>query len=299
MKRRASHAAILLATAVTLAGCGDSTAPTPPLTIPTILVVGDDGGFAQIFRVQDGIEAKLSSTASNDVDPRSAAGRIVFSTDRDGNVEVYIADTSMTVSRRVTSSDARDDRPALNPSGSTIIFVSNRGGAPRLWTVPAPALDATTFDTPVALETGSATATPEGAPAWSPDGSTIAFSSTRTGRSEIFTVPASGGAAVQLTSEIGGAFNPAWSADGGSIYYTSTIGTLHLRRVRVSSRTTTDFATDSLDLDAAACNASLCLAAEDPSGSRGSILAFPTKEGDAVTVIARTRNEREAAILVP
>jgi Tol biopolymer transport system component len=203
------------------------------------------------------------------------------------------------VSRRVTNSGATDNHPALNPVGTTIVFVSDRSGAPRLWTVPAPALDATTFDAPVALETGSSSVTPESAPAWSPDGVTIAFSSTRTGRSEIFTVPAAGGGAVQLTNELGGAFNPAWSADGSTIYYTSTIGTLHLRKVKLSGGSATDFASDSLDLDAASCNATLCLAAEDPTGSRGSILAFPVKGGNPVTVLARTRHEREAVITVP
>lgn len=298
MTRRIVRAAIVVAAGAAIAGCSDSTAATP-LTIPAMLVVGDDGGFAQIFRVEGGAESKLSTTASNDVDPRSAGGRMVFASDRDGNVEVYIADTLLTVSRRVTSSGATDNHPAIDPTASTIVFVSDRSGAPRLWTVPAPALDATTFGTPTALQTGSATATPEGAPAWSPDGATIAFSSTRTGRSEIFTVPAGGGNAVQVTNEVGGAFNPAWSADGSAIYYRSTLGTLHLRRVKLSDASATDFATDSLDLDAPSCNATLCLASEDPTGSRGSILAFPTNGGNAVTVIARTRNEREAVIANP
>lgn len=301
-RRRGLHGparAAVAAVAIVIAGCSDSTAAPTPLTIPAFLVVGDDGGFAQIFRVQDSTVLKLSTTESNDVDPRSLAGRIVFSSDRDGNLEVYIADTSMTVSRRVTSSGATDNHPALNPAGTTIVFVSDRSGAPRLWTVPAPALDATTIDAAVALETGSSSATPEGAPAWSPDGHTIAFNSTRTGRSEIFTIPVGGGSAVQLTNELGGAFNPAWSADGSTIYYTSTIGTLHLRKVKLSGGSATDFASDSLDLDAASCNATLCLAAEDPVGSRGSILAFPVKGGNPVVVLARTRNEREAVIVVP
>jgi hypothetical protein len=296
---RGRACATVAAAAIAAAGCSDSTAAPVPLTIPAFLVVGDDGGFAQIYRVQDGAALKLSSTESNDVDPRGSAGRIVFSSDRDGNAEVYIADTSMTVSRRVTSSCATDNHPALSPAGTTIVFVSDRSGAPRLWTVPAPALDATVFDAPTALETGSASVTPEGAPAWSPDGGTIAFSSTRTGRSEIFTVPAAGGSAVQLTNELGGAFNPAWSADGSTIYYTSTIGTLHLRKVKLSGGGATDFASDSLDLDAASCNSTLCLAAEDPVGNRGSILAFPVKGGNPVVVLARTRNEREAEILAP
>jgi dipeptidyl aminopeptidase/acylaminoacyl peptidase len=165
--------------------------------------------------------------------------------------------------------------------------------------VPAPALDATSFDVPTALATGSATEIPEGAPAWSPDGATLAFSSARSGTSQIFTMPAAGGSAVELTTEAGGAFNPAWSGDGNTIYYLSAAGAVHLRRIKSSGGSATDFESDSLDLDAVSCNTTVCIAAEDPAGNRGSILAFPAKGGRGQVIIARTHNERQAAILVP
>lgn len=297
--RRGARAVCGVAAGLAIAGCGDSTTPAPPLVVPAFVVVGDTAGSAQLYRIEGGVITRLSTTAGNDVDPRSAAGRIVFSTDRDANYEVYIEDINATVSRRVTNSGGQDDHPALSPDGLTIAFVSNRSGTPRLWTIPAPALDATTFDTPTALATGSDSAIPEGAPAWSPDGSMLAFSSTRSGTSQIFTIAAAGGTAVQLTNEVGGAFDPAWSADGQTIVYTSATGTLYLRKVKLTTHATSDFATDSLDLDGVACDANVCIAAEDPSGARGSILAFPAKGGRGEVVIARTRNEREPAILVP
>ncbi|MDQ2766560.1 MAG: hypothetical protein M3Y30_05330 [Gemmatimonadota bacterium] len=287
-----------LAAGAVIAGCSDSTA-AKPLVVPAFVVVGDTAGTAQLYRVEGGVVTRLSTTPGNDIDPMSAAGRIVFSTDRDANYEVYIEDINATVSRRVTNSGGQDDQPALNPSGSTIVFVSNRSGAPRLWSVPAPALDAVTFDAPTALPTGSDTAIPEGAPAWSPDGTTLAFSSARTGTSQIFTMPAAGGSAVQVTNEVAGAFNPAWSADGSTIVFASATGSLHLRKVKLSNGVSSDFATDSLDLAEASCNADACVAAEDPSGARGSLLAFPAKGGKSEAIVARTRNEREAAVLVP
>jgi len=284
--------------AVALAGCGDSTRSTP-LVVPSFVVVGDSGGFSQIYRVQDGVESRLSTVAANDFDPMSAAGRLVFTSDRDGNKEVYIADTLAAVSRRVTNSGADDTHPTLRPDGSTIVFVSNRSGAPRLWSVPAPALDATTFDVPTALATGSATEIPEGAPAWSPDGSTLAFSSARSGTSQIFTMPATGGSPVELTTESGGAFSPAWSGDGRTIYYLSATGTVHLRRIKSTGGSAVDFESDSLDLDAVSCNFTVCIAAENPAGNRGSILAFPANGGKGEAIIARTHDERQAVVLVP
>jgi WD40 repeat protein len=298
MRRRGSRAMRALVAGAIVAGCSDSTS-AKPLVVPAFVVVGDTAGTAQLYRVEGGVVTRLSTTPGNDIDPRSAAGRIVFSTDRDANYEVYIQDINATVSRRVTNSGGQDDQPALSPDGSTIVFVSNRSGTPRLWSVPAPALDAVTFDAPAALSTGSDSAIPEGAPAWSPDGATIAFSSARSGTSQIFTMPAAGGSAVQVSNEVAGAFNPTWSADGSTILFTSATGALHLRKVKLSSGVSSDFTTDSLDLAQASCNAAVCVVAEDPSGTRGSLLAFPVKGGKGEVIVARTRGEREAAILVP
>lgn len=287
-----------LAAGAVTAGCSDATS-AKPLVVPAFVVVGDTAGTAQLYRVEGGVVTRLSTTAGNDVDPKSAAGRIVFSTDRDANYEIYIEDITATLSRRVTNSGGQDDRPALSPDGTAIVFVSNRSGAPRLWRVQAPALDATAFDAPAALSTGSDAAIPEGAPAWSPDGSMLAFSSARTGTSQIFTVPAAGGTAVQVTNEVAGAFDPVWSADGTTIVFTSATGALHLRKVRLPNGSSSDFATDSLDLAQTSCDANVCIAAEDPTGARGSILAFPAKGGKGEVIVARTRNEREPAVLVP
>jgi WD40 repeat protein len=283
---------------IALSGCGDSTKPVP-LVIPSFIVVADSGGVSHLYRVQDSVETQLTGGTWSDFDPRGGAGRLVYASNRDGNSEVYVADSLASVSRRVTNSTADDAHPALSPDGSTIVFVSNRSGAPRLWRVPAPALDATMFDVPVALSTGSATEIPEGAPAWSPDGTTLAFSSARTGTSQIFTIPAAGGAAVELTTEAGGAFSPAWSGDGQTIYYLSATGTVHLRRIESTGGAAADFAADSLDVDAPSCNASVCIAAENPGGNRGNILAFPEKGGKGQTIIPRAHNERQAAILMP
>ena len=283
---------------IALSGCSDSTKPVP-LAIPSFIVVGDSGAVSHLYRVQDSVETQLTTGPWSDFDPSSAAGRIVYTSDRTGNFEVYIADTSVTVSRQITNNSGEDAHPALSPDGLTIVFVSNRSGAPRLWSVPAPALDAMTFDSPVAIATGSTTEIPEGAPAWSPDGSTLAFSSARSGTSQIFTMPAAGGDAAELTTEAGGAFSPTWSADGQTIYYLSATGTVHLRRIASAGGSASDFASDSLDLDAASCNSSVCVAAENPGGNRGSILAFPTAGGKGQAVLARTHNERQAAILVP
>ena len=58
-------------------------------------------------------------------------------------------------------------------------------------------------------------------PAWSPDGSSIAFSSSRTGNYEIFVVDVESGALKQLTRDIGDDRRPDWAPDGSRIVFQS------------------------------------------------------------------------------
>src|SRR5205809_731819 len=62
----------------------------------------------------------------------------------------------------------------------------------------------------------------DGAPRWSPDGSTLAFLRPKDGRPQLYLVPLGGGEAQQLTGLPKGASAAAWSPDGKTIAFTST-----------------------------------------------------------------------------
>jgi Tol biopolymer transport system component len=58
-------------------------------------------------------------------------------------------------------------------------------------------------------------------PSWSPDGTKIAFSSDRTGNSDIYSMNADGTGVSQLTNDPGTDVRPAWSPDGAEIAFAS------------------------------------------------------------------------------
>jgi Tol biopolymer transport system component len=60
------------------------------------------------------------------------------------------------------------------------------------------------------------------APAWSPDGSSIAFHSLRDGNYDIYVMDADGSNEIRLTTDGSADLNPVWSPDGLRIAFVST-----------------------------------------------------------------------------
>ena len=58
-------------------------------------------------------------------------------------------------------------------------------------------------------------------PAWSPDGTQIAFTSYRGGNADIWVIPATGGTATQITTDPADDYLPTWSPDGSQIAFGS------------------------------------------------------------------------------
>jgi dipeptidyl aminopeptidase/acylaminoacyl peptidase len=290
--------AALVLCAPILPSCStSSTSPRPSL--PTFVYVSDVSGPSQLFLFRNDSSIRVTNDVGNDTDPRSAAGLLVFTSDRDRNQEVYIADTLGAVQHRVTNSAANDFEPDLSPHGDQIAFASNRTGLPRIWIVPAPALADTGFPTATQLATGSDVTVPEQSPAWSPDGSQIAFTSTRTGTSQVFVVAATGGVAVQLSHEAGGAFSPDWSADGKSVVYQSNTGTPTIVKANANSDVVTPLASDSLGIGEPTCNATFCLGVTNPNDTSGAIVSFLLSSPATTSVVlTRANNERQPAIIV-
>ena len=150
-----------------------------------------------------------------------------FSDDR----EIYRMKADGTNETQLTATSSRytDEQPSISPDGTKIAFASNRHwdttgvdqldiyimnadgtGEPRRLTFDA----APTYP----LETQSQN------PAWSPDGTRIAYESTRgfEGKGEIFVMNADGsGQPINVSNHPDWDTDPAWSPDGTQITFTS------------------------------------------------------------------------------
>ncbi len=214
-----------------------------------------DGHADLVVMNDDGTNVRqLTTTNADESDPAYSpdGGRLACVSHIPGATEdILVMNADGSDRRRVTMDPHRNMAPAWSPDGRQIAFVSDRAGSDfdlyrmnadgsgveRLTNggnhgAPQYSPDgmklvfqaghavylfdlATKKTTPVTAEPASAMY-----PAWSPDGSRIAFMTRRNGHAEIFTMSADGTDQRVLVSMPGfDAMNPRWSPDGTRIAF--------------------------------------------------------------------------------
>ena len=127
--------------------------------------------------------------------------KIAFTSDRDGNSEIYVINADGTEQTRLTDDPRGDGSPSWSPDGRLIAFASNRDGDWEVFVMNADGTDKQQLTDDLENNTE---------PVWSPDGRHIAFGSDRKGNVEVFVMDADGGNAVRL-GQLG---HPSdWSTD--------------------------------------------------------------------------------------
>jgi hypothetical protein len=133
-------------------------------------------------------------------------GSVVFSSNRDGNSEIYAMNLGDQSLNRLTSNTVQDIQPALAPDSVQVAYVSNQDGNNEIY------LSGTDRRTPRNLTNNAAD---DQQPTWSPDGNWIAFTTNRDGNQEIYIMRSDGSQLRNLTNNPANDYAPSWYSLGG------------------------------------------------------------------------------------
>lgn len=162
----------------------------------------------------------------------SCGSRLVFSSTRDGNSEIYSANADGSDLRRLTTDPGIDVSPTCGPNG-VIAFVSNRHGSPQIWT-----MDANGGGQKRVTYKGEYNQTP--AFCQDPKKQLIAFTG-RDQNMDVFTINLANGEYTRITQAQGTNKDPAFSPDCRMIAFASSRGGIYvsnpqgLNQIRVVS----------------------------------------------------------------
>ena len=147
--------------------------------------------------------------------PKTA--KIAFSSNRDGNWEIYLMNPDGSQQERLTRNDALDHSPVWSPTGEQILFTSDRDGFKDLYVMNADGSRVRRVFRKSAVRIE---------PTWSPDGERIAFHA-ETPRWSIQTATINGGDVKQVASAEWHGGNPSWSANGKEMAFVGDAGGTH------------------------------------------------------------------------
>jgi Tol biopolymer transport system component len=195
---------------------------------------------------------------------------IIFSSNRTGSWSIWAVkpDGSGLHQLSKPSAGEQDVDPAFSPDTSKVLFTSTRGGKTGLWQMGRDGGDATrvcdgdqgawapdgkkiVFRRGGKLLTRDLASGDEKAitphdfekcsgPAWSPDGSTIAFALLGDGSNAIYLVPADGGTPTKVYDKQG-ACQPHWSPNGKTLVYETETHLCSINPDGTKNRPITDF----------------------------------------------------------
>jgi len=134
--------------------------------------------------------------------------RMVTSSKRSGNWEVWIYDLRTTGWTQITKDPADDFEAKWSPDGSTLVFCSTRTGQKDIWTIDleSGALKQITFSED-----------DDEYPAWSPDGKQLVYTGGPWGRRDYYVISATGGTPRRVSRESGRAGACAFEPGGETL----------------------------------------------------------------------------------
>jgi len=161
----------------------------------------------------------FTNTERGSTRPAWCGNRIAFESDRfvEPLTDIFAMNEDGTGITRLTFDNAAFDRkPAWSPACDRIAFTKDPSGNVEVYVMNANGSGVTRLTN---------SAGPDDWASWSPDGTKLAFASTRDSQSpfyEIYVMNADGTGATRLTDDPNSASRPAWSPDGSTLAFEST-----------------------------------------------------------------------------
>ena len=199
------------------------------------------GGRAEwdiALRTEEGEKLGLARGPGDERSPAWSpdGSAVVFTSDRSGNSDLWVAYVSESgpfrtpTAYQVTTSPAADIDPAWSPDGSRIVYASNPTGQFDLFSVGVTRAGCSggrfCWTDEGRLWLAVPDSTDDVAPAWSPDGSTLAWARGAGEGTDIMSMSpvAAGSSAVELVASPAADQAPAFSPDGHRLLFTRVSG---------------------------------------------------------------------------
>jgi Tol biopolymer transport system component len=151
----------------------------------------------------------------------AAQGTITFTSNRDGDTEIFSMKSDGTLPTQLTDNTAADSQPSASADGSRIVFTSFRDGNNEIYVMNADGSGQTNLTNDPANDTE---------PAISPDGTRIAFVSVRNGFFQIFLINTDGSNLMPLTDFC---VNPSFGPDGSKIVFAGYDGDYEIFTINI------------------------------------------------------------------
>ena len=142
-----------------------------------------------------------------------STAKIVFTSMRDGNSEIYIMNPDGSKPVNLTRHPSRDLAPAWSPTGEHIVFNSHRDGTRDIYIMDADGKNVRKVFRRLAYREY---------PVWSPDGKKLVYTNASNWSIYVGTIANQQEERITSTNFLGGW--PAWSPDGPEVAFISTEG---------------------------------------------------------------------------